>query len=103
MIFVIATITVDPAKRDNFLEAFAELTPTVFNEDGCLEYAASIDQPTHLEPQQLMGDSIVVVVEKWASVSALEAHLAASHMVKFRDSQSDVVRSISLQVLKPAC
>ena len=102
MIHVIATLRVDAARRDEFLQHFAELTPLVRAEKGCIEYGATIDAPTPLEAQQLAGDDAVVVVEKWESVAALEAHLAQSHMADFAKKTSDMRRGLSLQVLQPA-
>jgi quinol monooxygenase YgiN len=43
----------------------------------------------------------VVVVEKWASLAALEAHLAAPHMVAYRTAVKDYVVETDLQVLEP--
>lgn len=102
MIHVVATLRVDPARRSEFLAAFAELTPLVRAEDGCLEYGAAIDQPTDIGPQEPAGDDAVIVIEKWQTVAALEAHLAAPHMAEFRDKTADMSRGVSLLVLKPA-
>ncbi|MEN0109279.1 MAG: putative quinol monooxygenase [Planctomycetota bacterium] len=102
MIHVVATLTVDPACRDEFLSAFAELTPEVLAERGCLEYGATIDQPTPIAVQELAGDDAVVVVEKWESVEALEAHLEAPHMHAFRENTAAMLRGVTLRVLRPA-
>ena len=79
MIHVVATLKIDPAQREAFLAEFAALTPLVLAEDGCLEYGATVDEPTPIEVQELAGEDAVVVIEKWESVPALEAHLAARH------------------------
>ena len=102
MIHVVATLKVDPARREEFLAIFAELTPTVLAEDGCLAYGAAVDTSTSLDVQQLAGDDAVVVVEQWESVAALETHLAAPHMVAFRDQTADMLRGVSLLALEPA-
>lgn len=102
MIHVVATVRVDPARRDEFLRAFAELAPLVRAEEGCLEYGATIDEPTVLPSQELAGDDAVVVVEKWASTAALELHLAAPHMLRFREEAGEMIRGVSLRVLRPA-
>lgn len=102
MIHVIATLKVDPARRSELLAAFAELTPEVLAEDGCIEYGAAVDTPTPLDVQQAVGDDAVVVVEKWESVAALEAHLAAPHMAAFREKTADLVKGLSLMALEPA-
>ena len=102
MIHVVATLRVDPTRRGEFLAAFAELTPTVRAEEGCVEYGAAVDEPTGLDAQELAGEDAVVVVEKWESVEALRAHLAAPHMGAFRERTASMLRGVSLQVLKPA-
>ena len=47
-------------------------------------------------------DDIVVVVEKWESVAALEAHLIAPHMMEYRPKVKDFVKKVYLQILTPA-
>lgn len=102
MIHVIATIKVTPGRRDEFLAAFAAVTPLVEAEEGCLEYCATVDEPTSIDRQAAAGDDAVVVVEKWQSVAALEAHLAAPHMNDFRVKTDGVMLDVHLLVLKPA-
>ncbi|MEM8866576.1 MAG: putative quinol monooxygenase [Planctomycetota bacterium] len=101
MIHVIATLKVDPARRAEFLTAFRELTPKVLAEEGCLQYVAATDTPTSIAAQQLAGEDTVMVVEKWSSVAALEAHLDAPHMHAFREQSAEMTRGVTLQVLKP--
>ncbi|MEM9185171.1 MAG: putative quinol monooxygenase [Planctomycetota bacterium] len=102
MIHVVAKLTVDPDRREEFLAVFAELTPKVLAEQGCLEYGAAIDEPTGIGVQEQAGEDAVMVIEKWASVPALEAHLAAPHMDDFREATASMLRGLSLHVLKPA-
>jgi len=102
MIHVLATIQIDPQRREEFLAGFRELTPQVHAESGCLEYGVAVDEPTGLDAQRLIGDAAVVVVEKWESVAALQAHLAAPHMDAWREKSASMVRGVEIQVLKPA-
>src|SRR5438270_518071 len=102
MIHVIATIELNPGTREAFLAEFRRLTPLVRAEAGCLEYGAAVDYPTPIPVQQLAGADTVVVVEKWESVAALEAHLKAPHMADYRPRVKDFVRAVRLQVLQPA-
>ena len=44
---------------------------------------------------------VVVVVEKWASVPTLQAHLAAPHMAEYRQRVGGLVKKVTLQVLEP--
>ena len=100
MVHVIATITLAPGTRDAYLAEFLKLTPLVRAEAGCLEYGATVDEPTGLSAQERAEDR-VVVVEKWARVEALRAHLAAPHMADYRARVKDFVTGVSLRVLRP--
>ena len=101
MIHVIATIQLNPGTREAYLKEFLRLTPLVRAEAGCIEYGATIDQPTTIAVQQLAGPDVVVVVEKWASVDALNAHSAAPHMADYRVRVKDFVKGVKLLILNP--
>lgn len=102
MIHVIATITVAPGQRDEFLKIFHELMPKVHAEAGCLEYGPAIDVDTPITTQTFKGHDVVTVIEKWESVSALQAHLNAPHMTAYREQVKDLVTGVTLHVLEPA-
>ncbi len=101
MIHVVATIEVEPGKRAEFLREFASLAPLVRAEAGCIEYGAAVDFPTGLAAQGPVRDEVVVVVEKWDSLPALQAHLVAPHMGAYRKRVQAIVSSTRLQVLEP--
>ena len=63
MIHVIATISLQPGTRDDFLEVFRWLTPLVRSEKGCIEYQATIDVPPTLAIQEGPRPDVVTVVE----------------------------------------
>ena len=98
---VLASIQVKPGKRDEFLEIFKANVPAVLKEDGCIEYFPTVDIAAGLPPQQLDAYT-VTIVEKWASLDALRAHLAAPHMLAYREKVKDLVEKVSLKVLQPA-
>src|SRR5215213_5606029 len=100
MIHVIATIELVEGKRDAFLEEFRRIIRIVRDEDGCIDYGPAIDLET--EVGEAPRPDIVTVIEKWASVPALEAHLKASHMAKYREMVREMVAGINIRVLKPA-
>lgn len=102
MIFVIAEIELAAGKQDAFLEAFHQLVPEVLAEEGCIEYGPAIDEKTDLPAQVVNGSQIVTVMEKWASVDALKAHLVAPHMLTYREKVADLVKGTKLKILKPA-
>jgi quinol monooxygenase YgiN len=92
MIHVIATIELAPGSK---------VTAHVRDEEGCIEYGAAVDEPTPLAVQELAGDDVVLVVEKWDSLDSLLGHLKAPHMVDYRLRVQDYVRGVKLQVLRP--
>jgi tRNA-Thr(GGU) m(6)t(6)A37 methyltransferase TsaA len=102
MIHVLATIQLAPGTRDRFLREFQAVEPLVRSEAGCLEYGAAIGLATGLPRQAAVDDDEVMVVEKWASVDALTAHLSSEHMRAYRARITDIVRDTRLEVLTPA-
>jgi quinol monooxygenase YgiN len=102
MIHVIATIEVQPGRREEFLAEFRKIVPTVRAEEGCLEYGPTVDAATSIAAQPPRRENVVVVVEKWASLAALEKHLVAPHMQDYRARVKALVVKVELRVLEPA-
>ena len=100
MIHVLATIEIAPGRREDFLAAFDEVVPDVRAEAGCIEYGPAVDVATPIG--ELVRDDMVTVIEKWASVEALTAHLEAPHMLRYRRTVKDLVKAVSIRVLEPA-
>lgn len=67
-VVVVAFIPAKEGQLDALVEAFTGASPAVHEEDGCLLYAAHRD-----------ADSLVVI-EKWATPAALDAHGKGSAM-----------------------
>jgi quinol monooxygenase YgiN len=101
MIHVIATVELAEGKREAWLAEFRKVVPLVRAEKGCLEYGGTIDVATGIAAQVPLRPDVVTVVEKWESLDALQAHLAARHMGDFRARIRDLVVKLSLQVLQP--
>ncbi len=102
MIHVLATIDLKPGKREDFLKRVHQLVPKVRAEKGCLEYGPAIDAVTGLKAQIPLGENFVVIIEKWAELKDLEAHLTSPHMSEYRQEIKDMVAGTKLQVLRPA-
>jgi quinol monooxygenase YgiN len=100
MIAVIATIETAPGCRAKLLEIFKDLVPKVRAEKGCLEYAPMIDLETSLTGQP--RENAVIMLEKWESVEALEAHLMTTHMLDFRKAAEPLRLDLQLQILAPS-
>jgi quinol monooxygenase YgiN len=101
MIIVLATIELNPGKRPEFLAEFRQIVSNVRAESGCIEYFPAIDTVSGLPVQGPQRDDIVVVIEKWESIAALEAHLIAPHMMEYRKKVKAFVKKVSLQILSP--
>jgi quinol monooxygenase YgiN len=102
MIFVVATIELAEGKRSDFLKRVRQLVPEVRAEKGCLEYGPAVDVPTGFKAQLPPRENVVVMMEKWEDLKSLEAHLAAPHMLKYREDVKGMVTGTKLQVLQPA-
>ncbi|HEX5273204.1 MAG TPA: antibiotic biosynthesis monooxygenase [Gemmataceae bacterium] len=84
MIHVIATIELAAGTREAFLAEFRRVVPLVRGEAGCLDYGPAIDVPSGLAAQLPVREDVVTVIERWESLDALRAHLAAAHMQDYR-------------------
>jgi quinol monooxygenase YgiN len=102
MIHVIATIRTVPGRRNDVLKAFRALVPQVRAEAGCIEYGTAIDLEDAIDGQPAVRSDVVTVVEKWQDPAALRKHLAAPHMMQFRDTVRDLVEGVEIRVLDPA-
>ena len=101
MIHVIANIELRPGARDAYLKVFRGLMPLVHAEAGCGDYGPTVDAKTDIRVQVPFRDNVVTIVEKWESLAALKAHLAAPHMAEYREAVKDLVVKVTLQVLEP--
>lgn len=101
MIHVLATIEVEDGQRDFVLAEFARIIPAVRAEDGCIEYGTAIDTPSPSPVQIPLRPNVIIVVEKWRDLAALQAHSQAPHMNDYRQRTAGKVRSVSLQILEP--
>jgi quinol monooxygenase YgiN len=101
MITVIATVQLRPGCRNAYLERLARLVPLVEAEAGCLGYRPHVDLDAGL-PRQVTEPDQVIMVEQWRGLAELQAHLAARHMVAYREEVAPWVESVSIRVLAPA-
>lgn len=101
MIHVVAIITAKPGQRAKVLEAFNANAATVRREDGCIEYVATVDAGGMPVSKGSVGDDTFVVIEKWASLAALQAHGAAPHMKAYAAQVKDITAARIIHVLEP--
>jgi len=101
MINVLAAIEVKEGRLAEFLAIFKANVPNVLAEEGCIEYAPTVDVATGLAPQ-VLDKNIVTIIEKWESVEHLHAHLAAPHMLAYKAQVKDIVVGVALKILGAA-
>ncbi len=101
MIHVIASIFIKDKKMADVLKIYETFAPQVNQEEGCLLYLPTIDCKTDIATQVQAGN-IVTVIEKWESMAAFKKHLAAPHVVEFRENIKEIVEKVSIKVLKSA-
>ncbi|HXG47534.1 MAG TPA: putative quinol monooxygenase [Methylomirabilota bacterium] len=102
MIHVLATIELRPGRRDAFLRAFRNVLPAIRAEAGCVEYTPALERATGIPLQSPARDHVVMVMEKWRDLAALEAHLGAPHVVAFLRQHQEAIASVTLQILEAA-
>ena len=86
--------------RADYVKQTAAILNTVRNEEGCLEYRLLGDAQTDWDKPQRCGERTLWMLEKWASVTALQAHLETDHMKKFGPAVRPLRAGSSFHVLE---
>ncbi len=88
----LVTYTAKAGRRETFLRALAArgLPETIRAEDGCLQY----DYYLSIEN----GDDILLL-ERWSSAEAQQAHLKQPHMAQVRELKEQYVENTTLRKL----
>lgn len=102
MIHVLAIITAKPGMRDQILEAYRANVDAVRAEEGCLAYEAVVDAADAAPGMAQFGADTFVVVERWASMAALQAHSVAPHMKAYGSRVKDFTANRAIHVLQAA-
>ena len=100
-IHVMAVITAKPGMRGKILEAFHQNSPIVHEEQGCIEYVATVDASDVGALQTKFGDDTFVVVEKWKSLATLNDHATSPHMAAYAQKTTDLIETRIIHVLSP--
>ena len=99
MIHIVATVTVQESRRDDYLAIFTKYVPIVQAEDGCIRYEPFVDVESGLGRQKPVRDNVVIVLETWESLEKLHAHIAAPHMAELKEELGDIVTDLDLQIV----
>ena len=101
MLHVLAYITAKPGMCHTMVQEFRANMPAVHAEEGCIEYIPLVDLPASGPSQTQLGPDTFVVVEKWASPEAIEAHAAAPHMQAYAERTADMIETRMIHILSP--
>ena len=71
------------ANKADYIAQTKAILSAVRKEDGCVEYRLLGDCETNWEKPQRFGDRTLWMLEKWASVNSLKAHLETPRMKAF--------------------
>lgn len=89
MLVVAGHVTIDPAKREEAIEAARAVMAETRKEPGCRSYvlAADLEDPGRF-----------VIFEEWESAEALRAHFGTPHMAAFQEAMGGFgVRDMQVQ------
>ncbi len=93
MIYVIAELSIKPGSAEKAAAEARKAVAETNKEDGCIFYQMhlNVSDPTKL-----------VVVERWESREALDAHLLTPHLKAWRAAGADFVTARKVEVIAPA-
>jgi quinol monooxygenase YgiN len=101
MIYVIATVELKPGCRAAYLEVLLGNVTAVKAEKGCLVYAPTIDVKTDIPIHEEYDDNVVTIIESWEDIAALKNHFNEPHMLAYLEKVKDLIKKVSIRVLKP--
>lgn len=80
-VVVVVRFRAAPGKAGEAEAAFADVVPATHAEEGCVLFAV----------HRVAGDpDAFVLIERWASREALDAHLETAHLAAFRARGADI-------------
>lgn len=88
------------ADKTDYIAKTKEILGAVRAEPGCIEYRFLGDAVTDWEKPQRFGERTLWMLEKWASVNSLKAHLETPHMKAFAPKVSGMRSGSTFHVLE---
>lgn len=93
MIYLIATLTIQPGSLPAILEAVAPCIEATRKEAGCISYDLF---------QSQTDENILTFVERWESQEAVEAHFQEPHLIAWRDAGEKFFIDRKIEIITPA-
>jgi quinol monooxygenase YgiN len=100
MIYLIVTMLIKEGRMEEFLAVCRELRPLVLREDGCLAYEYTREIASPLGIQEPIDVNRITLLERWASLDALKAHMETPHMKAAGPKMKELRASVSARVLE---
>lgn len=92
-VVVVVLSRAKPGRTVEGLAAYSDLAAQTHQEEGCITFAL------HRDPSDAER---IVLVERWASREALDAHLTTDHIARFRAESGDIwAEPATILVLDP--
>ena len=88
------------ADKADYIAQTKAILDAVRREDGCIEYRLLGDAVTDWEKPQRFGERTLWMLEKWASVNSLKAHLETPHMKAFGPKVAGMKSGSTFHVLE---
>ncbi len=82
MVHLVVSVRVKEGKLKEYVDLLKGVAATVRQEKGCIQYVPTVDLEAGALPQSL-DKNMVVLLEKWESMEALQNHLATPHMAAY--------------------
>ncbi|MBJ8451945.1 antibiotic biosynthesis monooxygenase [Acinetobacter bereziniae] len=101
MLTIIAEIYAHPngVHKQQIIQAFRKITPTVLLEQGCHGYQLLVDANVDVNYQTQDAD-LIIMLEKWESIEHLNAHLQTKHMQAYQLEVKDHVAEVKIRILE---
>lgn len=93
MIIFIARCEVDPAALPRLRPMIDRTMRMTWEESGCLSYSIAVESE---------ADGVVIIVERWASETALLDYLATPAMIEFHDAMQPAIISLDARIYDAA-
>ncbi len=93
MIYVVATLKIDPATLPQMLPEAQKVIAATRAEEGCILYELH---------QSVTDPSTLRFVEKWESMAALDAHAASDHLKAWRAAAGHLFLDRKIEIIEAA-
>ena len=91
MIYLVATLTIQPGCLDELLEAAMPCIEGTRKEPGCISYDLH---------QSLTEENTLVFVERWENRAALDGHFTAPHFLTWREAGGKFFTSRKIEIVE---